>query len=140
MEFKSNLTPFYVYAVIIFIFISCMLILYKNVYISLIYSGLIFLWFLSKIEAHDYKFDENKISIDNRLKLFRHVKIYRYDDIDNIFILNLKHSRHPYQRLEISLKDGTKKKFASTKISDDDFMTMYNLLKEKGVKAKFETD
>jgi hypothetical protein len=135
MKYNSNLNSFYFYLIAIIVFVTVMSFILKNYYVLFANLTIIFLWFTTKLESNDYELKQNRILIYNRLKFVNKLQEYNYSDIESVLLLNEKHTRHPYQRIEINLKSGLKRKFASSKISENDFSAMCDFLNSKGVKT-----
>lgn len=140
MEFRSNLKSFVVYSILIFLSITIIGYLFKEFTVYLAYIGLIFFWVITKIESHDFIIDKEKITIKNRLKINKITGCFSYQNLKEIKIINYKHTRHPYQRLEILNMDGHRYKYAFSGMTEEKIQEMISLIKRNDLMIEYIKD
>jgi len=140
MELRSNLKSFKIFSIIIFSIVTIMGLYTGIGFVFLGYIGNIGFWLISVIESNDFLLDEEKITIRNRLRLEQLTNQIFYRDIEHVKAINLKHTRHPYQRIEFRLKSGKLLKYSCTGLKEDDFKTMTIKLENHVSEAVYESD
>lgn len=135
MKFKSRLKSFVIYSLVIFCFITITGILLENELVFIGYVGNIVFWGISLIESNDFFLDEEKIIVKNRLKPYPFRRLIYYSNIEYVQIVNLRKTRHPYQRLEVQLSDDRLLKYACTGIKAEELMEMKDEFEKYDIKV-----
>ncbi|MGQ1892059.1 hypothetical protein ACT29H_16605 [Thermophagus sp. OGC60D27] len=99
------------------------------------YIGNLAFWGISLIESNDFYLDEEKVVVRNRLKPYPFKPLIYYSNIEYIQIVNLRKTRHSYQRVEVQLIEGKLLKYACTGIKAEELMAMKNEFEKYDLKV-----
>lgn len=135
MIFRSRLKSFVIYSVVIFCFITITGILLEIELVFIGYIGNLAFWGTSLIESNDFYLDEEKVVVRNRLKPYPFKRLIYYSNIEYVQIVNLRKTRHPYQRIEVQIIDSKLLKYACTGIKAEELMEMKDEFEKYDVKV-----